>query len=124
MLDFNLTINGVDFKPFIRWDSYSTRKIPVYSQTVTTIDGVEHKTLIRNRGELSFSLNPQNATNTLALASALLTQPCTVNYFSLQTQQYEGAIMALDGQSAEYLVRCKFQGEKWNKFDSITLTEL
>lgn len=124
MLDYDVLINGVDFTPFIKWDSYSTKKIPVYSQSVTTLDGVTHMTLIRTKGEASFSLNPQNADDTLDIADALLTQPCVVYYFSLQSQDYETARMVIDEQTADYLVRCKFLGEKWNSIAAIHLQEL
>lgn len=124
MLDFTLTINGVDFTNYIKYDTYSTKKTPQYSRTVETIDGVTHVVKKRDVGAVSFELNPQNAENTAIIADALMTQPCEVYYFSLQTQQYETADMRLDDQSAEYLVRCKFLGLKWNQASAVTLTEL
>ena len=124
MLDYTLTVNGVDFTGKIERDSYRTSKIPVYSDSVVTLDGVTHIANLRNKGEVSFALNPQAASDTATLCNALLIMPCTVYYFSLQSQSYETARMMLDNQSAEYLSRCLYKGLKWNQMDSITLTEL
>lgn len=124
MLDYTVTVNGVDFSPYIESDSYSTGKIPVYSEEVVTMDGVTHVANLRNKSEVSFAFNPQNAANTATLCTALLSLPCEVYFFSLQTQSYEVASMVLDGQSASYLSRCLYRGEKWTRVESILLTEL
>ena len=124
MLDYTLKINNVDFTGKIERDSYVTAKIPVYSDSVMTLDGVTHVANLRNKGQVSFSLNPQNALDTSTLSAALLVMPCTVYYFSLQTQAYETVRMMIDQQSAEYLSRCLYGGLKWNQMTTITLTEL
>ena len=124
MLDYTLTINGVDFTSMVERDSYKTSKIPVYSESIMTMDGVTHVALIRNKGEISFDLNPQNATKTSVACVALLTMPCVVRYFDLQTQAYVNATMVIDQQTAQYLSRCLYKGERWNQMESITLTEL
>lgn len=124
MLDYTLTINGVDFTSMVERDSYQTRKIPVYSDSVTTLDGVTHVVLIRNKGEIEFEFNPQNAEKTAEACYALLMMPCEVYYFDLLTQDYVYANMVIDQQSAQYLSRCLYRGEKWNQMESIVLTEL
>lgn len=124
MLDYTLTINGVDFTPMVERDSYRTSKIPVYSDSVMTMDGITHVALLRNKGEISFDFNPQNATNIETACAALLTMPCAVRYFDLQTQAYVNANMVIDQQTAQYLSRCYYRGERWSQMESITLTEL
>lgn len=124
MLDYTLTINAVSFTNLIERDSYKTQKIPVFTNAITTMDGVDHVALVRHKNVISFSLNPQDAAQTAAACAALLTQPCTVNFFSLQSQSYVTARMILDGQSANYLSRCMYQGLRWNQIEEITLTEL
>lgn len=124
MLDYTLTINGVDFTSMVERDSYKTSKIPVYSDSIMTMDGITHVALLRNKGEISFDVNPQNATDTASACAALLTIPCAVRYFDLQTQAYVNANMVIDQQSAQYLSRCLYRGERWNQMESITLTEL
>ena len=124
MLDYTLTINGVDFTSMVERDSYRTSKIPVYSDSVMTMDGVTHVALLRNKNEISFEMNPQNASETETACNALLSTPCRVELFSLQSQQYETVYMTLTQQSANYLSRCYHKGLRWNQLDSITLTEL
>lgn len=124
MLDYTVTINGVDFTSAIERDSYRTAKTPVYSDEIVTLDGVTHVTNLRNKGVIGFQLNPQNAADTKTLCTALLSMPCEVYYFSLQTQIYEYANMIIDSQSAEYLSRCLYRGERWNQLEEIELTEL
>lgn len=124
MLDYTVTINSVDFTSYIERDSYKTAKTPVYSESVMTLDGVTHVVKLRNKNEVYFELNPQNATNMGTLCAALLTIPCSVYFFSLQSQAYETANMVLDKQTAQYLSRCLAGGLKWNQVERIELTEL
>ena len=124
MLDYTLTINGVDFTSMVERDSYVTSKIPVYCESIMTMDGVTHVALLRNKGEITFEMNPQNAAQTSAACVALLTMPCVVRYFDLQTQAYVNATMVIEQQTVQYLSRCLYKGERWNQMESITLTEL
>lgn len=124
MLDYTLTINGVDFTSMIDRDSYQTSRIPIYSERITTIDGVDHIVMLRNKSALSFSLNPQTAAQTKAAYNALIQQPCEVYFFNLQTQEYQSAYMITDRQTAEYLSRCLYKGLKWNQIGPVTFEEL
>ena len=124
MLDYTLTINNTALKNYIERDSYKTAKIPVYSDAVTTMDGVTHVALIRTRNEISFTFNPMNGTTTSTVCTALLTQPCTVYFYSLQDQAYATATMQLSQHSADYLSRCLYSNTNWNQLGQITLTEL
>lgn len=124
MLYYTLTVNSTDITNYVKFDSYSTSKVPVYSNSVVTMDGVTHVRQIRSKGAVSFELNPQDAATTKIIAEALLTQPCSVYYFNLQTQTYETVNMMMDEQSAEYLALCEAKGLKWNQLSPIQLTEL
>lgn len=124
MLDYTVTINSVDFTSAIERDSYKTTKTPVYSKAVTTMDGVSHVVKLRNKNKVSFELNPQIATNMGTLCAALLTEPCSVYFYSLQSQAYETSNMVLEKQTAQYLSRCLAGGLKWSQVERIELTEL
>ena len=124
MLDYTLRINNVDFTSVVERDSYSTSQIPVYSESVLTMDGVTHVALLRNKCEIQFEFNPQNASDTKTMCEALLTMPCSVYFFSLQEQVYRYVNMTIDQHTASYLSRCLYRGERWNKLERITLTEL
>ena len=56
--NYTVIVNGEDITSMIEVDSYSTALVPVYGGSVTTMDGVEHVSVLRNRGKLSFSVNP------------------------------------------------------------------
>lgn len=124
MLNYQFQINGTNFAPYVERDSYNTAMRPVYTNEVVTLDGVSHYANLRNKYEITFEMNPTTAARTAALGNALMVQPCTVYFFSLQTQSYTTATMSLDGHSADYLSRCLSQGQTWNQLAEITLTEL
>lgn len=124
MVSLTFKINNTDYSGYIERDSYSTAVIPVYSETITTLDGVDHKTLKRLKGRISFTMNPQNATNTAAICADLLSSPVEVKYHCLQRNQDLTVQMAVDTVSADFLSRCLYRGESWNSVQSITLTEL
>lgn len=124
MLDYTLTINGVNFTAMVERDSYQTARIPVFSESVTTMDGVDHVALLRNKSSLTFEFNPQTTAQTKTACDALMAQPCTVYFFNIQSNAYKTASMTLDEQSAQYLSRCLSRGLHWNQLDPITLTEL
>lgn len=124
MLNYTLKVNNVALTDYVKYDSYSTKKTPVYATPVVTLDGVSHTRCIRHKGSVSFEFNPQSATVTKTIAETLMSQPCEVYYYNLQTQTYETAIMQLDDQSADFLVLCKAYGYDWNQIGKITLTEL
>ena len=105
-------------------DSYMTDTVPVFSERITTMDGVDHTALIRNKKTISFEFNPQTAAQTKIACDALSTQPITVYFFNIQSNAYETAEMTIDGQSAQYLSRCLSSGLHWNQMQPITLTEL
>ena len=105
-------------------DSYKTDTVPVFSERITTMDGVDHVALLRNKSTLTFEFKPQTTTQTKTACDALRSQPCTVYFFNIQSNAYETADMTLDGQSAQYLSRCLSSGLHWNQMEPITLTEL
>ena len=124
MVNLTFKVNNTDYSGYVERDSYSTSVIPVYSDSITTLDGVEHKTLKRLKGRLNITLNPQNAANTALICSDLLSSPVEVQYHCLQRNVDVTANMAVDTVSADFLSRCLYRGESWNGLESITLTEL
>ena len=124
MVNVAFTVNSHDYSGYVERDSYETSLIPVYGQSITTMDGVAHTALLRLKGEIKVSLNPTNSSDTASLCADLLSVPCEVMYHDLQRNQDVTALMVLDDVSASYLSRCLYQGLSWNQIDSITLKEL
>lgn len=121
---YQVIVNDLDITKMIDADSYDTSLEPVYGDSVTTMDGVEHVTVLRNRGTLSFGLNSLPAEKTAELCAALLAIPAKVRYSCLQRNTDVYATMRMDGVSAHHLFRISFCGAKWNELGTITFTEL
>ncbi len=122
--NYTVNINGVDVTSMIEIDSYSTALIPVYGGSVTTMDGVEHVSVLRNKGKISFSVNPLTDTQTAQLTYALQPAVVEVKYHCLQRNTTIIATMRIDGITAQHLGRVRFAGRKWNEIAGITLMEL
>ena len=60
MIPYTFEINDTSFASLVKKYSYSTDRIPVESQRVTTMDGVDHVAVIRYKGVLSLEINPQD----------------------------------------------------------------
>mgnify|MGYP007057775848 FL=1 len=78
MLDYTLTINGVDFTAMVERDSYQTDTVPIYTERITTMDGVDHVALLRNKSTLTFEFNPQTTAQTKTACDALLMESIEV----------------------------------------------
>lgn len=121
---YKVIVNDLDITDLIDGSSYKTGLEPVYGDSVTTMDGVEHTYVLRNRGTLSFGFNSLTAEKSAAVCTALLSLPAKVYYHCLQRHIDVYATMRLDGVSAQHLYRVNFGGAKWNEMGTITFTEL
>lgn len=121
---YRVIVNDLDFTDLIDGSSYKTSIEPVYGDSVTTMDGVEHTCVLRNRGSLSFGFNSMTAEKSAAACTALLSLPAKVYYHCLQRHIDVYATMRLDGVSAQHLSRVNFGGARWNELGSITFKEL
>ena len=124
MTSLKFTVNNNDFSAFVERDGYSTKLVPVYGESIQTLDGVGHTSLLRKKGVLTVQLNPQTAADTALICAQLLESPCEVGYHCLQRNQDVTALMTIDSVTANFLSRCKYLGKDWNEIGSITLTEL
>nr|DAO94564.1 MAG TPA: hypothetical protein [Caudoviricetes sp.] len=124
MISFKFKAAGVDLAPYVERDSYTTAVQPVFTETVTTMDGVDHDKLLRLRGSVTVKLNPQSAGNAAKISAALLGHPVEVEYFCLQRQAVVVASMRAPAQTAQFLSRCLAGGQQWSQAESITLKEM
>lgn len=124
MTDKTFTVNSVNLAPFVERDSYNTRKEPVYSDTITTMDGVDHCVPLRSRNILSVSFNPVTQAEAVTIITALMSLPASVTFTSLQTGQSETASMILSETEINFLSRCLSAGQSWVSIGEIELTEL
>ena len=124
MTDFLFTINGIDFSEYIDKNGYATKLMPVFSETITTLDGVDHKALIRKKGAITVKLNTLNETQLSTLATTVLNAPATVAYHCLERDADVSALMAPSEITARHLADCLYNGKNWHEVGDITLTEL
>lgn len=108
----------------VECDSYETSVEVVYSEIVTTMDGVDHTNPLRLRGVCSVAFNPQTASNTAKLCRTLVSSPVQVQYHCLQRDVDVIATMIVDSVTTQYLSRILLGGKKWNETSPITLREL
>ena len=99
------TIGGTDFSSYITKYGYATAYTPIYFDSVTTMDGVEHVAVIRYGGALTVQLRPLTALQWATLKGKLTDGILTVKYTCLQRNQDVTASMKLDTMSAELVLQ-------------------
>lgn len=102
---YTFRINGVDFSNVITAYGYATQYVPVYSESVTTLDGVEHTTVLRYKGSLTITVRPLEGAELRALTNALAVGIPSITYTCLQRNTNATANMKLDTMSAELVLR-------------------
>lgn len=97
-------INSVDYSSYLTKYGYTTTYAPVYADSVTTLDGVEHTALIRWRGTLTVTIKPLTATDWATLKSAFDSAILSIQYTCLQRGTDVTTNMRLDPISAEVVL--------------------
>lgn len=121
---YPLIIGGVDVTDMVEIDSYKTALIPVVGGSVTTMDGVTHKSIIREKGHIEFAVNTLTDVQTQRLNAALKNGITEVQYHCMMRNATFIATMEADKPTARHLGRVKYGGANWNELSAITLTEL
>lgn len=121
---YPVIIGGVEITAMIEIDSYETALIPVYGGSVTTMDGVEHTSVIREKGYLKFAVNPMTDVQTKKLNDAMKNSIAEVQYHCTQRNATVIATMKIDRPTARHMGRVNYGGAKWNELAEITMTEL
>lgn len=125
MVKYPYEVGGVDFSGMVERDSYETSLEPVYTDTITTMNGKRHFNLVRLRGAVSVRLNPQTDEEAARFCTKVLSGPVPVKYHCLQRNMDIIAEMSLnDAVTAVYLSRCFHKGMKWSEIGTVTLTEM
>ena len=118
MIPYTFEINDVDFAPLVKKYSYSTDRIPVESQRVTTMDGVDHVAVIRYRGVLTLQINPQDETTFKTFCEAVAAGVLKVKYRCLQTETDVTQYMTVSGMPGALAI----QNASRKVIDGLTLT--
>lgn len=103
---YTFTVNNVDFKAKVQRYSYETTYEPVYSETITTMDFIDHTTIARWRHGLSVIINPMSENDLAVLQHALgLGNVAVVTFSSLQLGEDVTCNMRLDPSSAALVLK-------------------
>lgn len=98
-------INNIDCSGYITRYGYGTTYNPVFSESVVTMDGVEHVTVKRYKGTLTVTLRPLTGTQWATLSALLATGILTVQYTCIQRNTDVTASMKLDNISADMVLK-------------------
>lgn len=118
MIPYTFEINDVDFASLVKKYSYSTDRIPVESQRVTTMDGVDHVAVIRYRGVLTLQINPQDETTFKTFCEEVAAGVLKVKYRCLQTKTDVTQYMTVSGMPGALAI----QNASRKVIDGLTLT--
>lgn len=103
---YTFTVNGVDLSAKVQKYSYETAYTPVYSDTITTMDTIDHAVIVRWRHGLSLIINPMEDDSVAALQAALGAYPVvSVTFTSLQLGTDVTCNMRLDAASAALVLK-------------------
>lgn len=103
---YTFTVNGVDLSAKVQKYSYETSYTPVYSDTITTMDRIDHTVIVRWRHGLSLIINPMEDDELAALQTALSgSLVASVTFTSLQLGVDVTCNMMIDVASAALVLK-------------------
>lgn len=97
-------LNGVDFSDVIHKYGYTTDRTPVYSAQWVDLSGVTHSVKLREKGQLSVTLNDIEAERSLELCRHLRKPDLQVTYHSFQTGETVSERMRIDSMPRSLLM--------------------
>lgn len=103
---YTFTVNNVDLKTKVQRYSYETTYEPVYSDTITTMDRIDHTVIARWRHGISATINPMSESDLTTLQNALgAANVAVVKFSSLQLGVDVTCNMRLDPSSAALVLK-------------------
>lgn len=103
---YTFKINNTDFKSYVLKYGYNTGYTPVYSDTITTLDKVDHNVILRWKHSLTVQLKPLSEAELLALQTALGNATvASIKFSSLQLNTDVTANMVLNPSSADIVLK-------------------
>ena len=102
---YTFEINGVDFSDIIMKYGYKTAYEPIYTDTVTTLDGVDHTAIIRWKNGLTIPVRPLQNVRIGQLTTALRQGIPSITFTSLQKGSDITAVMKMDDYTAELVLQ-------------------
>ena len=94
-------IATVDYSTYLTKYGYQVKEIPVFSESVQTMDGVEHVAVIRYKKALTVTIRPLTATEWATFFTALSTGILSITFTGPQANTDLTANMRLDEASTD-----------------------
>ena len=105
MTPYTFIVNGTSFASLVDKYSYQTDRIPVETERITTMDGVDHVSVKRYKGVLKVDINPQNETQFKAFCDELDNGILTVQYRCMQTKTDVTQYMTVSGMPGRLAIQ-------------------
>lgn len=103
---YTFKVNNTDYSGYVLRYGYQTSYTPVYSDTVTTMDKVDHAVVMRWRHALSLKLRPLSEAELSALQSSLGgSTVASIKFSSLQLANDVTCNMMMDPSSAALVLK-------------------
>ena len=103
---YTFKINNTDFAARVFRYGYKTSYDPVYSETVTTMDKVDHVVIIRWKHGLKVTLNPMSEADMKSLNTALASSSVpSITFSSLQLEANVTCNMTLTPEAAALVLK-------------------
>ncbi len=102
---YTFKIDGVDFSDIITKYGYRTAYEPIYTDRITTLDGVDHTAIIRWRNGLTIPVRPLERPRLIQLTNKLREGIPTITFTSLQQGTDVTARMTMDDYTLELLLQ-------------------
>ena len=102
---YTFEINGVDFTDIIKKYGYKTAYEPIYTDTITTLDRVDHTAIVRWKHGVTIPLRPLTVVRIAQLTTELKKGIPSITFTSTQTNGIVTAKMKIDDYSAELVLQ-------------------
>ena len=102
---YTFKINEVDFSDIITKYGYQTAYEPIYSDIVTTLDKVDHTSIVRWKSGLTIPVRPLERVRLMQLTAALTAGIPFITFTSLQRGEDLTAYMKMDDYTSELVLQ-------------------
>lgn len=104
MIPYTFKVNNTSYASLVKKYSYQTDRIPVETDRITTMDGVDHVAVKRYKGVLRVDINPSDETTFKNFCADLDNGILTVEYRCLQTETDVVQSMTVSGMPARLAI--------------------
>lgn len=117
-------VNGTDLSALCSRRGYTSTRVPVYSKTVTTLDGAEHARVLRWRNSVTVTLNDLTDAEVAAFCAAVSGEDLTVKFYSAQLERVVTNVMRLSAKGVTSPFLLQHRGVRYWSGRTVQFTEV